>query len=161
METTTHYRAMQPGEEHTVCEMVARVFMVFVAPEYTEQGIQEFLKYAQPDALHQRVQENHFVLVAIHQGRMVGVIEMRNHDHVSLLFVDGAFHRQGISRELLRRALDICRQRHPGLTTVTVNSSPYAVEAYHRLDFTIASPEQQKNGIRFVPMTLDVSHATR
>jgi GNAT superfamily N-acetyltransferase len=158
METTIHYRAMQPGEESTVCEMIAHVFYAFVAPEYTEPGIQEFLKYVQPEALRQRTQENHFVLVALHQGRTVGVIEMRNHDHVSLLFVDGAFHRQGISRELLRRALNICLNRHATLTTLTVNSSPYAVEAYQRLGFVIARPEQEKNGIRFVPMTLDVSH---
>jgi predicted GNAT family N-acyltransferase len=160
METAIHYRAMQPGEEATVCEMIAHVFYAFVAPEYAEQGIQEFLKYIQPEALRQRVQENHFVLVAICQGRTVGAIEMRNHNHVSLLFVDGAFHHQGISRELLRRSLDICLKQHPTLTTLTVNSSPYAIEAYQHLGFVNASPEQEKNGIRFVPMTLDVSSYT-
>jgi len=35
---------------------------------------------------------------------------------------------------------------------VSVNSSLYAVEAYKRLGFVATNAEQQKNGIRFVPM---------
>jgi predicted GNAT family N-acyltransferase len=35
---------------------------------------------------------------------------------------------------------------------ISVNSSLYAVEAYERLGFVATDTEQQKNGIRFVPM---------
>ena len=73
-----------------------------------------------------------------------------------LLFVDSDFHRRGISRELLRRALDICCENRPDLSEVSVNSSPFAIPVYQKLGFQITGPEQTVNGIRFQPMVLNV-----
>jgi predicted GNAT family N-acyltransferase len=86
----------------------------------------------------------------------VGAIEVRDYNHISLLFVHMAHQRQGIARELLRRALAICCRYRPSLRQVDVNSSPNAVVAYARLGFRQRGPEQIKNGIRFVPMVLDL-----
>ncbi len=148
------YRPMQPGEETAVADMVARVFNEFVAPGYSAQGVQEFMKYAAPDALLTRAQLHHFTLLATAQDRVVGMIEVRNHNHISMLFVEKSFQRQGIAAELLRKALDICRAHNPDLTEISVNSSPYAVPVYERLGFRQEKPEQVINGIRFIPMIL-------
>jgi predicted GNAT family N-acyltransferase len=152
------YRLMNPGEEAEVCNLVNHVFDKFVAPHYVEAGIQEFRKYIDPAALQQRSQENHFVLVAVTPDKIVGTIEIRDHCHVCLLFVDQQFQGRGISRELLHRALKICRQCKPELTQVSVNSSPNAVPIYERLGFQQTSPEQTVNGIRFVSMVLELSN---
>ena len=40
------YRAIKPGEENEVCSLVTRVFKSFVAPRYSQEGVDEFLKYA-------------------------------------------------------------------------------------------------------------------
>ncbi|ENY8640112.1 TPA: GNAT family N-acetyltransferase [Clostridioides difficile] len=40
------------------------------------------------------------------------------------------------------------------LTEITVNSSPYAVEVYHKLGFKDTAVEQIVDGIRFTPMKL-------
>jgi predicted GNAT family N-acyltransferase len=147
---------MRPGEEPAVCDLVARVFEAFVEPGFSSEGVQEFLGYAEPDALARRVQDNHFVLVAVTGDEIVGMIEVRSHDHVSLLFVDARVHRRGIGRELLQRALAICRHNRPDLQQVDVNSSLFAVPVYKRLGFRQVGPEQVKNGIRFVPMVLEL-----
>ena len=109
-----------------------------------------------PGSLAQRVQDNHFVLVAIAHDEIVGMIEVRDHDHVSLFFVDPRFHRRGIGKELMQRALDTCRHNRPDLQQIDVNSSSYGVPVYERLGFRPAAPEQVKNGIRFVPMVLEL-----
>jgi GNAT superfamily N-acetyltransferase len=151
------YRAMEPGEEQQVCHLVVRVFTEFVAPLYSPEGVREFLTYAaDPDRLRERLQANRFVLVAELQGRMVGVIEVRNCDHISLFFVDGQAQRKGIGSGLWQRALDACLAGRPDLDRVTVHSSPNAVEAYNRLGFRTEGPEETVNGIRFVPMALAV-----
>lgn len=150
------YRLMKSGEETVVCELVNRVFDQFVAPHYVPEGVCEFQKYADPKKLYQRSQENHFVLVAVTADKIVGVIEVRDYDHVSLLFVDRQFQGQGISRKLLIRALKICREHKPDLRKVEVNSSPNAAPIYRRLGFQQTSPEQVVNGIRFVPMVLEL-----
>jgi GNAT superfamily N-acetyltransferase len=149
-------RPMQAGEETPVCELIARVFQAFVAPDLTPEGVQEFLKYVQPESLLERSQVNHFVLVGLAQDRIVGVIEVRGYQHVSLLFVDQAYQGRGIARDLWRRALDICRREKPGLAEVSVNSSPYAVPIYEKLGFRSQGPEQNVHGIRFVPMAFDL-----
>jgi len=151
------YRRMQPGEETAVCELVIQVFNAFVAPDSASRGVREFLKYVNPDALRARSDGNHFTMVALAKHRIVGVIEMRALDHVSLLFVEPRYQRRGIGRELLRRSIEVCRDQGPHLTDISVNSSPFAVAIYEKLGFVQQQSEQEINGIRFVPMQLRLS----
>jgi GNAT superfamily N-acetyltransferase len=154
MATSFQYRPMQPGEETAVYDIVARVFDAFVAPGYSQEGVQEFLKYA--SGLGERAMSNHFVLLAVSHNTIAGMIEVRNCDHISMLFVGSDYQRRGISRALLDRALDICRREKPALSAITVNSSPYAVPIYERLGFQAKGPEQVVHGIRFTPMVLQL-----
>jgi ribosomal protein S18 acetylase RimI-like enzyme len=107
MDEALIFRSMGSEEETGVCDLVMRVFNEFIAPPYSREGVTEFLQYARPDALLYRSQKNHFVLLATAQNRIIGMIEIRDHYHVSMLFVDGSFQQRGVSRELLRRALEI------------------------------------------------------
>jgi len=158
MDDAVSYRAMASGEEGEISGLINRVFDEFIAPGYTPAGIQEFRKYVQAKAIMQRSEADHFVLVAIAAEKIVGVIEIRANEHLSLLFVDSEFQGRKISRELLRRALDICRHHRPDLAQMSVNSSPYAVPIYKRLGFEPTGPEAVLNGIRFVPMRLNLTN---
>ena len=150
-------RPMHSGEETEVCDLVRRVFNEFIAPSYSQAGIDEFFKYAQADALAQRSQNNHFVLLAVSAGRPVSMLEIREYRHVSMLFVDRSFQRQGISRALLRQALAECRRIKPDLRQVTVHAAPNSVIIYERLGFRAVSSEQVINGMRFTSMMLDLA----
>ena len=154
MDGAITYRNARPGEEIQVCELVARVFNEFVAPGFAPHGIREFFRYVHPEAMQLRWQKGHFALVAVAGDQIVGAIEMMPPDHVSLLFVDASHQRRGISRELLCRSIDVCRTQEPGITDISVNSSPNAVLMYERLGFVQQQSEQEINGIRFVPMQL-------
>jgi GNAT superfamily N-acetyltransferase len=147
------YRPMEAGEEQQVCDFVVRVFTESVAPLYSPEGVQEFVTYAaDPGRLRSRLLSNHLVLVAEIRGRIVGVLEMRNSDHISLFFTDGEAQRQGIGRKLWQLALDACLESQPSVARITVRSSPNAVGAYEKLGFRAEGAEQTVNGIRFVPM---------
>ncbi len=150
-------RTMLPGESQAVCEVVIRTFNEFVAPGYSAEGLSSFYQYVTPEALEKRLFEGHFILVAFdtEAKTIVGAIEVRNHNHISLLFVDKAYHRQRIARQLFGRALNNCYRWSPIRAMsegITVNSSPYAVPIYEKLGFKKTGDEQVKNGIRFVPM---------
>ncbi len=95
---------------------------------------------------------NHFDLVSRKGETIVGVIEVRNNDHIYLLFVDAAYHRQGIGKTLLKAALARCVKQDPKVDEITVNSSPFAVPIYQRLGFVAMGGEQVQDGIRFIPM---------
>ncbi len=150
------YRLVTAEDIPNVHELVNRVFRRFVEPEYSEEGIREFQTYIQPDAFQTRLRENHFALVGEAQNRIVGVIEIRGYEHVSLLFVDPDFHRRGVAKGLFHRAVDLCLTEKPDLTEITVNSSFYAVMIYGRLGFYRTGEKQIKNGISFVPMVFKV-----
>ncbi len=139
---------MEPADAAAVSQLIVDLFTEFIGPEYTDEGRVEFLRYVQPDALVARTRSNHLLLVAMAGERPAGVIELRDNDHVSLLFVASRHQRHGIARELLDRALTA----KPGLDRVTVNSSRFGVPAYERLGFRQTGPERTVNGIVFIPM---------
>ncbi len=156
MDEQLTFRPIRPGEETALVDLVLRVFDETVAPLYSQEGVSEFRRYVTPEALLARSYSNHFVLVTAAGNSLVGAIEVRDCNHVCLLFVDVAHQRRGIARELLTGVLDLCRTRRPDLREITVNSSPNSVEVYRRLGFTSLGPEMTINGIRFTPMTLRV-----
>lgn len=67
---------------------------------------------------------------------------------LTLFFVDGKYHRQGIGRKLFETVIKESKQGK-----ITVNSSPYAVGVYKKLGFVPNGDEQMADGMRFMPMT--------
>lgn len=156
MDPSVYYRQMQPGEETQVIELVSRVFYEFVAPLYSDEGVTEFMKFADAEALAERLKGDDFVLIAESFDEITGIIEIRAYRHIALFFVAPGHQRKGIGKELLRRAVDVCMAYDPNLNEITVNSSPNAVSAYRALGFIERDKEKTVNGIRFVPMALEV-----
>lgn len=148
------YRAARPGEETAVSNLVARSFNKFIAPEFSEEGVDEFFKYANPRAIAKRSGDSHFVLVAEAGGEIAGMIEVREMKHVSMLFVDKAHHRKGIGKELFRLALERIMSEKSPPESVTVHSSRFAVPFYESLGFTKTSEEKIIYGVIHIPMAL-------
>ena len=145
-------RAIRHGEEETVCGVVKRSFDLHVGQEYSPEGVAEFYRYANSVAMASRLTADHFVLVAEHQNHLVGMIEFRNNQHLSMLFVDPPYFRKGVSRSLFGQALGIIMRANPGADRITVNSSRYAVPVYQSFGFITSGPERTINGIIFIPM---------
>lgn len=150
-------RPLNPGEEVEVVNLVARSFNEFIAPDFPEEGIEEFFGYSNPRALIKRSDGNHFVLVAETEGTIAGMIEIREMRHVSMLFVDKAFHRRGIGKELFRAAIDRIKSESRPPKTVTVHSSRFAVPFYESLGFVRTEEEKIIHGVIHIPMALALS----
>jgi GNAT superfamily N-acetyltransferase len=148
---------MRPEECEAVASLVARTFHHDVAPGYPARGITEFLAYANAQGLHTRMAQAHTAWVAVAGEALVGMVEMREHRHVSLLFVDPAWQRRGVARALLSRVLQEARAARPLLAGVTVNAAPNAVGAYERLGFRPTGPLEERSGVVSRPMVLALS----
>lgn len=136
--------------------LVWDVFQEFEAPEYCEEGVAEFKRYIDLDAIREKLDKDELDMwVCINEGRVVGVIALRPPCHISLLFVDKYYHHQGIARALFEHVL--CNIKEEGThTEMTVFSSPYAAGYYRRMGFVDTDTEQTVNGIRFIPMRRSV-----
>lgn len=82
---------------------------------------------------------------------MVGMISLRNETHISLLFVDGQYHRMGIGRGLIDYVSRYVLTEE-GHDSITVDAALYATGFYHRLGFVDTDREQTRDGIRYTPM---------
>ena len=135
-------------------ELVNRVFSEFVAIDYSEQGKAAFESYLENKSkeVSASLKSGDKKLWAYYKGdEILGVVATQSISHISLMFVDKQYHRQGIARQLLNVALDWFK-KNEGVTRITVNSSPYAVEAYEHLGFVKTDEQQEKDGIIYVPM---------
>ena len=140
-------KSLSKSDMRAAMDLVWRVFSGFEAPDYSDEGVAEFKRY-----IDEGPQDEQLRLWGCFIGDdIVGVIAVRPPCHISLLFVDKAHHRRGIARSLFSTVLSE-KQIISGHDAVTVNSSPYAVEAYQHLGFVATDTEQLKNGIRYYPM---------
>jgi|SRR5690242_2640593 len=90
-------------------------------------------------------------LVAYSESQLAGVIAIRDDSHLFHLFVERAYQRQGIARQLWERALRELRAAGAG-EDITVNSSLSAVQVYQAFGFVPSGTIQRVHGISFLPM---------
>lgn len=149
-------RLMESGEEAQVCKLVERVFLQNEATEISQQSISLFLSYANPVRMAERVaQDFSFVLVAAQGDRLIGMIEVRNYNHIALLFVDDEHQRQGVASGLLDSAIARCREKNLALRRITVNASPNGLPVYAHWGFHPIGEEIEVDGMLFTQMALD------
>ena len=148
------FREMHSGEEDKVCKLVLECFNKFISPGYSKEGIIEFNKYVNPDLLRERLTNSSYSFVALDKEEIVGVIEVRDINHISLLFVKEKCQNTGIAKKLVELSIEKSTELKHLLRLMEVNSSPYAIKVYESLGFVAIDVEQEVNGIRFVPMNL-------
>jgi len=142
-------RRMKPSELGETLELIRSVFLEFEAPEYSVEGTQTFIEFIDHKNIQQGIDDGDLKFwVCPYDSGIIGVIAMKNENHVCMLFVDRNFHRQGIAKKLLYKALE---DADPD-DCITVNSSPYGVHFYHAAGFKSISKQKTSDGIIFEPM---------
>lgn len=144
-----------PEDAGLVSQMIKRIFEDYISPGFSPQGQTEFLSYITPEAIRARTEVEYYGMLVARctlTGMIIGYLELREDDHISLLFVDPVFHRQGIASHLLQYALKRLSAANCLPDRITVHASVYAVPAYQGMGFRAVGPEQEMNGIVFVPM---------
>jgi GNAT superfamily N-acetyltransferase len=142
-------RRFRAEEAGLVSALVRGVFEEHVAPTFEPEGVAEMLRHVSPGAIAGRA-ETHDTFVAWQGARPVGVIEVRDRDHVSMLFVRTSHMGLGIATALLARAVEAAQAA--GRPAMTVHSSLNARSFYERAGFVAAAAPQRVDGFAFVPM---------
>ena len=137
-------RIVLKEEMKEALELVWKVFSEYEAPDYTQEGVNEFKKTIEDNLW---IEERDFFGAFDENNKILGVIATKDTTHISLFFVDGRYHKQGIGRKLYNK---IEKLNTEGF--FTVNSSPYAHEIYKHLGFIDTDEEQCVHGLRFYPM---------
>lgn len=147
------YEEMKEEELEETLELVKRVFNEFEAPDYTDEGINSFYKFIDYNRILEQIKNNFKIFVAKEKNKIIGMICIRDYQHITMLFVDKKYHKMGIGTELIKYAKRYSISNKKDYK-ITVNSAPFAIDFYHKLGFKDTSKEQTVDGIKFLPMEL-------
>lgn len=152
MEIPYQIRTAHRDEWEDAMALAWRTFLQFESKDYPPEGVKNFERFVTDSTIYRMFLIGSYHLFVAYAGAaLVGMITLRDDSHISLLFVDENYHRQGIGRALVRYARSYLASEMRA-SHMTVNASPYAVEFYHKLGFRDIRPQEQRDGIIYTPM---------
>lgn len=132
--------------------MIWKTFLKFEGKEYSREGIRNFFDFITDDNLYRSFLKGLYqMVVAVDGDRVVGVATVRNGHHLSLLFVDEEYHRQGIGSAMLTMFCKYLKEE-AGEHFMSLKAAPSALEFYRKLGFRLLGPEEDYSGIRVFSM---------
>lgn len=147
----TIYAAEDANEIKRSFELAERVFMEFEAPAFRKRGVDSFLDFLWGKRVQKMIADGDFRVWVCYSGDvMVGMLALREGCHVSLAFVRGDFHRQGIGRMLYAEAKKYALTT--GTKVITVNASDYGIPFYKAMGFYETDMQLDSDGIIYTPM---------
>jgi GNAT superfamily N-acetyltransferase len=140
------YKIHRPTAEEAkqALDLALRVFIEYEMPEYELEALENF-------KLALKINNT---FVATKNGKVIGIINERGGGHVSMLFVDGDYHRNGIATALMNHMSNDLKSKD--FKQITVNSSPFGVPFYEHYGFIATDEMQRKDGFIYLPMTYDI-----
>ncbi|NLO49124.1 MAG: GNAT family N-acetyltransferase [Clostridiales bacterium] len=91
------------------------------------------------------------MLVALDEGKTVGLISECGNGRISQLYIDGAYRRRGIATALMKHM--VCMLKLRGFDTLILNAPSAALPFFLHFGFTPTAEKQEKNGFVYTLMT--------
>ena len=145
-------RELEQKDLGRVSSLCMKAFMNSVAPSLSNEGVVSFQSIASVGGFSNRMKEDNIILVYEENGKVKGVIELKEGSHVAMLFVAPDFQKSGIGRALVSAITPYTRAE-----TITVSASLNSIPAYFRYGFTCAGDPDEKSGLKYQPMELELN----
>ena len=144
-------KAVMADWEETMA-MTWRTFLKFEAKDYGMEGVDSFRNFISDPLLRRMfLLGTYHMFVATYHEKIVGMVSLRNENHISLLFVDEMYHKRGIGRRLIDTIGEFSREEY-GKSDITVNAAPYGLGFYKKIGFFITSSLMSNDGIKYTSM---------
>lgn len=152
MEQRYKIRFAYTSEWQDAMYLAWKTFLRFEASDYSEHGVASFKEFITDQTLYKMFKMGTYqLMVALDGDIIIGIISLRDSCHISLLFVEENYHKRGIGRKLIQELAKYLKTEE-GITRMTVNAAPYAIEFYHKVGFTDTDIERENDGIRYTSM---------
>lgn len=151
-------RRLRPEELAAALELAMDTFLRYEAADYGPEGVESFRRdIIENPEFHANCRNGRNRIWGAFDGEtLVGIFAMRGESHICLVFTRHGYHRQGIASAIFHTLLEDVRKETPGLSKITLNSSPYGKPFYLHAGFRCADEEKTINGIRFTPMVYEM-----
>ena len=122
-------------------DLAWRMFVKYDSPDYGAEHT-ERMREAIDDRLKDlSIYTQRLLLVALVDGKVVGMIETYGTNRISLLFVESEYQRKGIATALMSKIASELKMR--GYDKIVLNSSPHGLPFYKHFGFVVV--EEEKN----------------
>lgn len=141
------FQQLNTDDIPAVSLLINRAFTGSVASTMTNEGIINFESGIRPDSIRERLLSGNIFIVCKNENMIVAVGEIRNKNHLNLLFVEPSMQKRGIGRELLMNLAHRVENRE-----MTVNSALSVVDFYKKFGFKESGAKGEIGGIKYQPM---------
>jgi GNAT superfamily N-acetyltransferase len=147
-------RKLDRSDLTIVSSICMKAFMGSVAPSLSKVGVETFKDIASVVSFSNRMKKDNTILIYEENGEVEGVIELKEGRHVAMLFVSPSFQKRGIGRSLVSAIIPYARAEK-----LTVSASLNSISAYLRYGFICAGDPDEKAGLKYQPMELELNQA--
>jgi GNAT superfamily N-acetyltransferase len=133
-------RGALPEDVRPALDLALNVFTEYEMPDYAPEALENF----------KRGMDVGRMCVALDGEKIIGLVNERKNGHVSMLFVDGRYHRRGIATVLMNEMVSALKSE--GIKRITLNASPYGMAFYEHFGFRPTDSVQHADGFVFTPM---------
>lgn len=145
------YEKVTPKDRDIILELGEAINEKHVVPLLDSEGQQAIRAAFKSDMVYVKNSEIYSAIKAVVDGEIVGYIAWRDGSYIGHLYVKTKFHGCGIAKRLVDEMKVLS-----GAKSITVKASIYALGFYKKVGFKPTSEELKVNGIRYVPMKLDI-----
>lgn len=133
-------------------DMIWRTFLQYEGKEYPEESVQHFFDFITGYELYEAfLQGEYQLMIALDGDKLIGAGTVRNGNHLSLLFVEDAYHHRGIGSSILKELCDYLKTE-AGERYMSLEAASGAVNFYRKQGFRAVQPEMELSGVRLTPM---------
>lgn len=122
-------------------DLAWRMFVKYDAPDYGVEHTERMRKAIDDRLKDLSIYTQRLLLVALVDGKVVGMIETYGTNRISLLFVESEYQRKGIATALMSKIASELKMR--GYDKIVLNSSPHGLPFYKHFGFVVV--EEEKN----------------
>lgn len=153
------FRRAASSDAVAISRLVQESFLEFVAPDWEQCAVEQFLRDSAPTELASLIAMADFAAVACAGHEAVGFILLAPANLLKALFVNKSWHKRGIARKLWSQALGHLEASHLEVETIELNASRFAVGAYRTLGFHPTSEALLQHGCLSVRMARKIHHS--
>ena len=142
---------MNSDDTQQASKVAVSSFKQSVAGHLSDEGVATFMSIASPESFESRMTKDNLMFVSEDENGINGIVELKEGRHVAMLFVAPEKQGMGIGQKLIKKAL-----KYSSVKSVTVSASLTSVNAYKKYGFEVAGPEEEKQGLRYRPMKIEL-----
>ena len=91
------FEQIKTEELEETLTLVKRVFDEFEGPYYSKEGTENFYNFANYENIKEVLKRNMQIIIAKDKNKIIGMVAYRDNCHISMLFVDKNYLKQGIA----------------------------------------------------------------